>query len=161
MKPLFRPAHVWLPTALAALLGLAHPAIADFVVRNDTGAPVSVAVKYHLNEYWTSGPMSTGTPAHWHATGWFTIMPNKQVTVVPGSLRSRYIYLYAESSDGRQWGGQFTGVVYNIGFEYDLYDKSDNSYVFTNLDKQAPRRDVGFVRVDTGESPNWIQTINP
>jgi uncharacterized membrane protein len=81
-------------TAIALILGMAGPALADFRLCNNTGSRVGVAVGYRDKEGWLS-------------EGWWNVSARSCETIIKGPLAARYYYVYAIDYDqGGEWSGK-------------------------------------------------------
>ena len=89
---------------------------AGFIVCNDTGVTVSVAVG------WTPGGDT------WKSAGWFNIEPRDCALPITGALSNRYIYYYAEGKSLR-WEGGESSAFFCANHQYSFnYDDSDSTF---------------------------------
>lgn len=86
----------------AALLTVmaAGTARAEYQVCNQSKLAASIAIAYHEDK--SLDGVDNGA---WVSEGWWNLDPGKCGTLIAGPLTVRYIYLYAESTDGSNWGG--------------------------------------------------------
>lgn len=134
LKPVTRP----LLLTLLILSGLCQPAFAALNVCNTTRHPARVAVGRFDGTQWMS-------------EGWWTIAPAKCAAVVPHPLKARYYYMYAVDGGSGGWDGS-------------------RKFCLGTTDKfEAPGRDncagrgmdrKGFFRIDTGDKPDYTQTLS-
>ena len=115
------------------LLATALPAAADFKVCNDTGTQVGVSVGYRLKTGWVT-------------EGWWLVPGQACATVIPGKLRSRYFYVFAEDE---KTGGQWRGPVFMC--------TSNREFRIKGLKDCYARghEQMGFFEVDTGQQASW------
>jgi uncharacterized membrane protein len=87
-------------TAGALLAPKAH---ADFSVRNNYNRPVWVAFAY------ANSDACGAEGGNYRTLGWYKVDPGAQRALLNGSLLfgGKYFYIYAESDDGRTWGGDY------------------------------------------------------
>lgn len=118
------------------ILGLtaAHsPAAADLRLCNKTSSRVSVAVGYKDQKGWAS-------------EGWWTMEPQKCLTLLKGELIARYYYIYAVDNDkGGSWSGNAMMCI---------RDKIFTIRGIGNCEERGYEK-VGFYEVDTGEATDW------
>lgn len=115
------------------LLPTALPAAADFKVCNDTATQVGVSIGYR---------QKTG----WVTEGWWLVPGQACATVIPGKLKSRYFYVFAEDEKN---GGQWRGPVFMC--------TSNREYRIEGLKDCYARghEQMGFFEVDTGQQSSW------
>ena len=115
------------------LLATALPASADFKVCNDTATQVGVSVGYR-------------EAAGWVTEGWWLVPGRACATVIPGKLKSRYFYIFAEEEKN---GGQWRGPVFMC--------TSNREFRIKGLKDCYARghEQMGFFEVDTGQQANW------
>ena len=121
---------------LAPLLCLpfaAAPAHADFKVCNDTSTQVGVSIGYRKTEGWVT-------------EGWWLVPGQACATVIPGKLKSRYFYVFAEDEKS---GGQWRGPVFMC--------TSNREFRIKGLKDCYARghEQMGFFEVDTGQQATW------
>lgn len=111
----------------------ATPAAAEFRVCNESSETVGVAVGYRSEEGWVS-------------EGWWHVDGDACEVLLPGTLSSRYMYLYAENAERSQrWGGSIPLCTADEEFRIvGVEDCATRSYTRT-----------GFGEYDTGEEPSW------
>ncbi len=105
------------------------PARADLKLCNNTENKVGVAIGYKDNEGWAS-------------EGWWTVEPEKCLTLLKGPLIARYYYVYAvDRKVGGSWGGKSQMCV------------RDKAFTIRGLDncEQRGYQKQEFFEVDTGE----------
>ena len=124
--------------ALILLFTVAATAQAEFTVCNKA----SVAAKVALGAF-------NGT--EWESRGWWTIAPRKCETLISGRLNARYYYLYGTDDQSGTW----SGATY-----FCTLPQPD--FKITGRGNCAPRGfdRKGFFAVDTGNSPNWKQSLS-
>ena len=122
---------------ILALLLLAAPAHADFKVCNRTANAARVA----LGRY-------DGTD--WLSEGWWTAAPRACATLITGKLVARYYYVYASDGGAGTWGGSRAFCVGNAKFQ--IIGRADCAG--RGYDKKS------FFEVDTGNSPDWTQSLS-
>ena len=117
---------------------LTLPGWAGFVVCNTGSATAKVA----LGEY-------NGT--EWESRGWWTIPSRTCATIISDRLNARYYYLYGTDDQSGTWSG---------GTYFCTLPQPD--FKITGRGNCAPRGydRKGFFAVDTGNSPNWKQSLS-
>lgn len=124
--------------ALLALTPLlASPAAARLAVCNRSERAANVA----LGRY-------DGT--HWMSEGWWTVAPNACTNLINGPLNARYYYLYASDGASGTWDGDkgfCTG-----GGKFSIVGRAHCT------DRGFDRK--GFFQIDTGEKPDWTQSLS-
>ena len=124
--------------AAAFALGPAGPAQASFRVCNKTGQAARVAIGRFDGTHWTS-------------QGWWSIAPAGCAELVSGPLDARYYYLYASDGAAGIWDGH-------------TYFCTAPSEKFTIPGQGACAArgydHRGFFQVDTGQSPDWTQSLS-
>jgi uncharacterized membrane protein len=124
--------------ALLAFAGLlASPAHAKFAVCNKGARAATVALG-HFN----------GTD--WMSEGWWTIKPNACADLITAPLDARYYYLYANDGGSGTWDGskEFCTDVQNF------------SIVGRGHCAARGHNRKGFFQIDTGQAPNWTQSLS-
>lgn len=120
------------------LLALGHgPALADFKMCNNTESRVGVALGYKDQEGWAS-------------EGWWTIEPQKCLTLLKGNLIARYYYVFAvDYEKGGSWGGKA------------MLCTRDKVFTIRGTDNCVERgyQKTGFFEVDTGEETDWTVSL--
>lgn len=114
------------------------PALAEFTVCNKA----SVAAKVALGAF-------NGT--EWESRGWWTIPSRKCETLISGRLNARFYYLYGTDDESGTWSGStFFCTLPQPDFR------------ITGRGNCAPRGydRKGFFAIDTGNSPNWKQSLS-
>ena len=124
--------------AIALILVSTVSARAEFVLCNKA----NVAAKVALGQY---------NGISWESRGWWTIPSRKCETLKPGSLTARYYYLYATDGESGTWGG---GTYFCTSSQQDFKIAGRNSCAARGFDRK------GFFAVDTGNSPNWKQSLS-
>ena len=124
--------------ALVMLGAMALPAHADLKMCNNTSSRVGVALGYKDKEGWAS-------------EGWWTIEPQKCLTLLKGDLIARYYYVFAVDYDkGGSWGGKAMMCTRDKVFTIrDFRDCAGRGYQKT-----------GFFEVDTGEESDWTVSLS-
>ncbi len=124
---------------LALILLLTVPAArADFVLCNKADVTAKVA----LGQY-------NGTA--WESKGWWTIPSRKCETLLTGRLNARYYYLYGTDGASGTWNG---GTYFCTAPQADFTIVGRGNCAARGYDRQ------GFFAVDTGNSPNWKQSLS-
>lgn len=120
------------------LLLLASPAHASFAVCNRTAHPARVALGYFNGTEWAS-------------RGWWTIAPRQCQTLVTAPLDARYYYLYASDGGAGSWAGSRSFCV-----------SGDERFEIVGREACARRGydRKGFFAVDTGEHPDYTQSLS-
>ncbi len=123
---------------VALILLITVPARADFTVCNkaDVGAKVA------LGQY-------NGTS--WESKGWWTIPSRKCETLVSGRLNSRFYYLYGTDGASGTWNG---GTYFCTTEAPEFRIAGRGNCAARGYDRK------GFFAVDTGNSPNWKQSLS-
>ncbi|MEP3276769.1 MAG: DUF1036 domain-containing protein [Stappiaceae bacterium] len=124
---------------LAPTIGVT-PAHAELRLCNKTDAQVGVAIGYRDKEDWAT-------------EGWWNLPANGCETLVPGSLISRYYYIYAIDYDhGGEWGGR--AFMCTREKEFTISGIAD--CIARGFEK------TGFFEIDTGEQTSWtVQLTEP
>lgn len=123
--------------AFAAFL-MAFPARAALNVCNRTAHPVKLALGRFDGAKWTSA-------------GWWTLAPRECQALVPGRLIARYYYLYATDGGAGGWTGSRRFCV-----------SGDEKFTIPGREDCEGRgfERKGFFEVDTGEAPDYTQSIS-
>ncbi len=120
------------------LLAFGHgPARADFKMCNNTESRVGVALGYKDQEGWAS-------------EGWWTIEPQKCLTLLKGNLIAKYYYVFAvDYEKGGSWGGKA------------MLCTRDKVFTIRGTDTCVERgyQKTGFFEVDTGEETDWTVSL--
>jgi uncharacterized membrane protein len=107
---------------------------------NRTPSRVGVAIGYKSSQQWIT-------------EGWWNVAPDSCETLVPGTLVSRFYYVYAVDYDrGGIWGGKAAMCT------------SDKSFTIRGIEDCVTRgyERNNFVEVDTGEQTSWtVQLTEP
>lgn len=118
-------------------LMLAAPAEARFSVCNRSAHATSVALG-HFN----------GTD--WMSEGWWTIQPKTCANLLRAPLDARYYYLYATDGAAGTWDG---GKAFcTATHKFSIVGRAHC------VDRGFDHK--GFFQIDTGESPEWTQTLS-
>ncbi|WP_417687109.1 DUF1036 domain-containing protein [Roseibium sp.] len=133
-------------TALGAcvslmVMGLATaPAKADLRLCNKTESRVGIAIGYK-------------DKSDWITEGWWNLEGNSCETLVPGSLVSRYYYIYAVDYDQfGEWGGR----AFMCTREKEFTIRGIEDCVARGFER------TGFFEIDTGEQSSWtVQLTEP
>lgn len=127
-----------LGVAAAALIAMSVPAAADLKMCNNTTSRVGVAIGYKDKEGWAS-------------EGWWTIDPQKCLTLLKGALIARYYYVYAvDYEKGGSWGGKAMMCI------------RDKIFTIRGIDDCQGRgyQKMGFFEVDTAEETDWTVSLS-
>lgn len=129
-----------LALGLAGLLlpGLSTPALAGFNVCNKSSLPARVALGHFDGTRWSS-------------EGWWTVKPGLCAGLLTGPLNARYYYLYATDGGAGIWAGK-TGFCVAPETRFRATGRADC------VGRGFARR--GFFEVDTGNKPDWTQTLS-
>jgi len=130
--------------ALAASLTVlsllaAAPADAALHVCNKTGLKTRVA----LGRF-------DGT--EWSSSGWWIIAPGTCAALVDGPLKARYYYLYATDGAAGIWEGQTHHFCVAPGDKFQVRGRT--ACAARGYDRR------GFLEIDTGNAPDWTQTLS-
>jgi len=120
------------------MLAVAGPAGAAFNVCNKSSLPARVALGRFDGTNWTS-------------QGWWTIKPGTCAGLLTGPLEARYYYLYATDGAAGTWEGRRHFCV-SPQARFIAPGRADCAK------RGFDRR--GFFEVDTGQSPDWTQTLS-
>lgn len=126
--------------SLALLLCACLPAFADLRICNNTSSRVGVAIGYKDDKGWVT-------------EGWWNAAPNSCETLLEGTLKARFYYIYAIDYDrGGEWGGrQFMCTQQKL---FTIRETSD-------CVARGHER-TGFFEIDTGELATWtVQLTDP
>lgn len=117
---------------------LAQPAQAALTVCNKTSHPAKVALGRFDGTQWIS-------------QGWWTIKGNGCETVITTPLDARYYYLYASDGGPGSWDGG-----------HDFCTASSETFQAIGRGDCAKRSydRKGFFEVDTGEKPDYTQSLS-
>jgi uncharacterized membrane protein len=124
--------------ALAFLLLGAGPAQAALNVCNKTALPTRIAMGRFDGTNWTS-------------QGWWTIAPGSCSALLTGPLQARYYYLYASDGAGGTWEGK-THFCVAPQVKFLAPGRADCGK------RGWDRR--GFFEIDTGNQPDWTQSLS-
>jgi uncharacterized membrane protein len=117
---------------------LAQPAAAALNVCNKTARTARVAVGRFDGTAWIS-------------EGWWTMESNHCSTIVPGKLNARYYYLYATDGGAGSWNGSRNFCI-GTGETFQVRGRADCAG--RGMDRK------GFFGVDTGNKPDFTQTLS-
>jgi uncharacterized membrane protein len=122
---------------LALLPLLAAPASARFAVCNKGQRTASVALG-HFN----------GTD--WMSEGWWVVEPQACMSLIASPLDARYYYLYANDGGAGTWDGS------------KEFCTEPKKFSIVGRGRCAARgyNRKGFFQIDTGQSPDWTQTLS-
>jgi uncharacterized membrane protein len=120
------------------LVLLAQPAFAALNVCNKTARDARVAVGRFDGTQWMS-------------EGWWTIAPQKCATVAPGRLKARYYYLYAVDGGSGSWDGSRK---FCVGTTDKWQSPGRADCAARGMDRK------GFFAIDTGDRPDYTQTLS-
>lgn len=125
-----------LPAVLLSCL-FALPAAAAFKVCNKTSRETKVALGLFDGTAWTS-------------RGWWAVAPDSCAVLVSEPLDARYYYLYATDDGVGVWYGKTVFCVSATTF-----------HIKGRADCEAHGYDrKGFFEVDTGQAPDYTQTLS-
>src|SRR5579883_2637232 len=128
----------WLLAFLTMVAAGTLPAKAAFNVCNKSDAATRVALGRFDGRNWTS-------------QGWWTVAPKSCMRLLDGPLQGRYYYLYAADSAEGTWEGK-THFCIAPGAKFLIPGRSDCTK------RGFDRR--GFFEIDTGNAPDWTQTLS-
>ncbi len=120
------------------LLASTAPASAAFQVCNTSNLAARVAIGRFDGTQWTS-------------EGWWTVRPKTCAALLTGPLQARYYYLYATDGAAGTWEGK-THFCVAPDARFKAAGRGD--CVRRGFDRR------GFFQVDTGQQPNWTQTLS-
>ena len=123
---------------LALILVSTVSARADFTVCNKA----DITAKIALGQY-------NGTT--WESRGWWTVPSRKCETLIPGRLNARYYYLYGTDGESGTWNG---GTYFCTLAEPKFAITGRGNCAARGYDRK------GFFAIDTGNSPNWKQSLS-
>jgi len=126
-----------LAAALLLAPGFLGPAMAAFNLCNKTKTAVRVAVGRFDGTQWSS-------------EGWWTVQPGKCAGLINGPLQARYYYYYASDGAGT-WEGK-TNFCVAPAARFKAEGRA-------NCARRGFER-RGFSEVDTGNKPDWTQTLS-
>ena len=89
--------------------------------------------------------------AIWSSAGWWTLQSHQCQVLVPGKLVARYYYIYASDGGAGGWTGSRGFCVAN-----------DDKFTIEgrqNCEARGYER-KGFFEVDTGQAPDYTQSIS-
>jgi len=126
--------------AIVPLLAVlaANPAQAALNVCNKTALATRVAMARFDGTDWTS-------------QGWWTVAPNSCAGLLTGPLDARYYYLYATDGAGGTWEGK---THFCVAPENKFLAPGRADCAKRGLDRR------GFFEVDTGNEPDWTQSLS-
>ncbi len=126
------------PLLIALLALLAGPAQAAFTICNKSDHTAKVALGYFDGR-------------HWSSQGWWTVKAKKCAGLIAGPLDARYYYLYATDSATGAWDG---GKVFCTATTDKFAVAGRANCAGRGYDRK------GFFEVDTGQDPNWTQSLS-
>ena len=88
---------------------------------------------------------------HWTSQGWWTVAAKTCARLLNGPLQARYYYLYAADGAAGTWEGK-THFCIAPGTKFLIPGRNDCAK------RGFDRR--GFFEVDTGNAPDWTQTLS-
>jgi uncharacterized membrane protein len=124
--------------ALVMLWTMTLPAQADFKMCNNTASRVGVALGYKDKDGWAT-------------EGWWTIDPQKCLTLLKGALIARYYYVFAVDYDkGGSWGGKA------------MMCSRDKVFTIRGIEDCTGRgyQKTGYFEVDTTEETDWTVSLS-
>ncbi len=131
----FAPALLVAMTSVAALV---HPAGAALSVCNKSERHVKVALGRFNGRDWSS-------------EGWWSVAPKSCSKLIAGPLDARYYYLYATDGAAGTWDGGKSFCTAPAG-TFTVVGRGECA------SRGYDRR--GFFEVDTGEKPDWTQSLS-
>ena len=134
-----------LPLIGLAVAGFAGAAHADFDVCNHSTERASVAIGYNHEEY------------GWTSEGWWRVPIGECVTIINGSLKSRYYYIYATGHKGGVWQGKKgqDGGFFCVSKEkFTLHNREYSRGDEINCSRQNLKTQK-FTVVDTGDTSDF------
>src|SRR5215472_14073167 len=138
MLPVMRRALPAIPFLAFATVLAMSPAEAAFDICNKSDSSARVALGRFDGTHWTS-------------QGWWTVTPRTCARLLNGPLQARYYYLYAADSGAGTWEGK-THFCIAPGAKFLIPGREDCT------GRGFDRR--GFFEVDTGNAPDWTQTLS-
>ena len=138
MRRVFAALTVPIFPLLAVLLAAPSPAHAAFNVCNKANLKARVAIGRFDGRSWTS-------------MGWWSIAPGACAGLLTGPLEARYYYLYATDGAAGTWEGKTSFCVAPNG-KFTAAGRSD-------CGKRGFER-RGFFEIDTGNRPDWTQSLS-
>ena len=131
----------------------AVPAILFLAFATVLAAPRAEAALNVCNKGDTSTRVALGhfDGTHWSSQGWWMVTPKTCARLVSGPLQARYYYLYAADSAAGTWEGK-THFCIAPGEKFLIPGREDCTK------RGFDRR--GFFEVDTGNAPDWTQTLS-
>jgi uncharacterized membrane protein len=124
--------------AFLLLMALTLPAHAGFTVCNKTAHPARVALGRFDGSAWIS-------------QGWWTIGAKACEALLPGPLDARFYYLYAADGGSGSWSGA-RGFCVAQDEKFEIAGRNDCAG--RGFDRK------GFFEVDTGQQPNYTQSLS-
>jgi uncharacterized membrane protein len=124
--------------ALTLLLLGTNPAFAALNVCNKTALSTRVAMGRFDGTNWTS-------------QGWWTIPPQSCAGLLSGPLDARYYYLYATDGAGGTWEGK---THFCVAPQAKFLAPGRAECSKRGLEQR------GFFEVDTGNVPDWTQSLS-
>ncbi len=127
--------------SLIALLFLglmSQPALAALHVCNMTKLDTRVAVGRFDGTQWIS-------------EGWWKLQPSKCTTVVQGTLKARYYYMYATDSGSGSWDGSRK---FCVGMTDTFSAPGRDNCAGRGMDRK------GFFAIDTANAPDYTQRLS-
>jgi uncharacterized membrane protein len=88
---------------------------------------------------------------NWSSQGWWKVPPKSCAALLTGTLVARYYYLYATDSAAGTWEGK-THFCVASDAKFLAVGRADCK------NRGFDRR--GFIEIDTGQSPDWTQTLS-
>jgi uncharacterized membrane protein len=119
------------------ILLLAVPAHAGFTVCNKADVTAKVAFGFFNGKSWES-------------RGWWTITPKDCKTLITGKLKARYYYLFGTDGATGTWNG---GTNFCTTAQPSFAIAGRGNCAARGYDRN------GFFAVDTGNRPDWKQSL--
>jgi uncharacterized membrane protein len=123
--------------AAAAILLVTAPAQAGFTVCNKADVAAKVAFGHFDGKSWVS-------------QGWWTIQPQKCETLLSRPLDARYYYLYGTDGGSGTWNG---GTYFCTATQDRFTISGRGDCAARGFDRK------GFFEIDTGNKPDWTQSL--
>ncbi len=124
--------------ALIAFFLMGQPAFAALTVCNKTARDARVAVGRFDGTQWIS-------------EGWWAVASQKCAEIVPRRLTARYYYLYAVDGGAGSWDG---ARKFCVGNSDKWQSPGRSNCAGRGMDRK------GFFRIDTGDKPDYTQTLS-
>ena len=102
------------------------------------------------SEHMTSVALGRFNGVDWMSEGWWKIAPNACADLIKAPLDARYYYLYATDGGAGTWDGG------------KAFCTATRKFTIVGRGQCAGRGydRKGFFQIDTGESPDWTQSLS-